>query len=127
LLINVLFHQNKKDSVVGIRLKDYMQEARPENARRIEKIAGTFLERLRHGDGQSIIEPIAGDLTPFQVEALNKKLEKNSSKQIVIKRVLAGKDPEPCLWEAECFSSSGDKLRFQFCKCEEGVRLCNVF
>lgn len=127
LFVNVFFHCNKKKHEIGLRLKDCMREAPPEDARRIKKYAGTFIEKLMNGDEQSIIEPIASDLTPFQIAALNKKLERNSLRGIVVERVLSSKEDEPNLWEAECASSSGDKLRFQFCKCKEGIRLCNVF
>jgi hypothetical protein len=127
LLLNVLFLQKRKEHEAGIKLKDYMREARPKHAMQIKKYARTFIEKLKDGDGQSVIKPIASDLTPFQLAALNKKLERNILKDFVVECVLSSNEKEPDLWEAVCASSSDDKLRFQFCKCQEGIRLCNVF
>lgn len=129
LIIN--YHNSRKriDAVKRVNVrKQYMKEATPEQRKYINRATQEILARLKQGDSQCIIDLIASDLTPWQIESLKEKLDSRHGETFKVKRVLSNKLPQPNLWEAECLSEQGASLYFQYSLCPpRGIRLCNVF
>jgi len=128
IVINVYCFSTRDTGPKGVdERKDLMQQATTEETQYIKKASEQIIGKLKSGNYQSIVDTLAPDLTRYQIDALENKLERNCGKDICVTCVRTGKRKKCGMWEAECKASGGDTiyLKFNICKCQ--LRLCNVY